>query len=151
MQLKIIDIHGSCRGRPPNKGSTREGPGNVKFKVQSSKFEFIEPLWPRARGWPTPTHPGLHKKPPGGDNQIADNQHLVQKSVLREWYYYVVNRRPPTADRRPESVARDWPDITCSVKTTIAQNRNKDRLKTSHYLPENGGKGELYLLTKIEN
>jgi hypothetical protein len=40
MQLKIINIQGQCRGRPPAKGKSREGPGNTDFAFRILHFAF---------------------------------------------------------------------------------------------------------------
>jgi hypothetical protein len=44
MQLKIIVKPRQCRGHPPIRGTSRDGPGSSKFKFQSSKLEILKSL-----------------------------------------------------------------------------------------------------------
>ena len=80
----------------------------------------------------------------------GDTRDSWQLAVSSRQFYSTADRRPQTADHRPQSNPRDWIDHTCSVGPCIARDRHKHRLKSREDLPENGGTGEICLKVKGE-
>jgi hypothetical protein len=124
MQLKIIYRYGQCRGRPPTKGRSREGPGNVKFQIPNSKFQDLV-SGATAASWKT------HEK----FRRWLDFIWIHAETVHRENVFAV-------------TTARDWIAFTCSVTPLISQNRRNQRSNSLLHLLKNSETGGLCLVEK---
>jgi len=119
MQRKIINRRGACRGRPPTRGPSRERTGWLEFQIPGSMFRVLESLSDfgaliKRRRWGEPLAVSSQQSAVGSQQSAVSSIYII----------------PPTGDRGPETVARDWPNCTCSVNPDIARNRHKHRLKT---------------------
>lgn len=118
MQLKLIEIRGQCRGRPPNSYTSRDGPVFSRQLTVDSLQLLVSSRWP-----------AVSNRKPGYWSRGSTGGTAVKRRRYKKWW--VLIPLPGIVTPLPKiSLARDWVPFTCSVRPKITQDRNKDRLHT---------------------
>ena len=155
MQFKIVRIRGQCRGHPKIRGTTREGPENCrlsivdcqlsmdidKLKIDNAESTIKNDLVVKRRWGELDTVGQLDSWTVGSMKSTVSGQ----RSAVSGQEFGIWNLEFGIPQKKPfrfrNSLARDWPIITCSVIPPIMQYRYKHRLNPKPDLPKNGGEG----------